>query len=332
MWVLNPEWKPYKGVVHGLHHRIFTNEEEKAICDYIRKNYLEVGHYFNNQAFRRLAVDAYLEKHFDDDNVKDVQFSRNFISCFKKRNHISSRRARYKRRPIRTIQEIEDNWVQKIKNLAQSVPHDRILNADETSVRILPSNLLTWAEMGSDSISIVVDDSQKKMITAMATVSMSMTKLPLFLIAKGKTERVEANQLGDISYHMSVHSEDGWMTQETFETYLKWLRQQYYDDDKLYLIVDCYKVHTSSQSDEIAKALNIELMFIPPGMTDKYQPCDRTIFGCLKASTKSQISKIMFDDPGTKIGMKMAVQVFIWSWEHLNPDIICDAWSIYLND
>lgn len=279
-----------------------------------------------------MAADAYLQKHYLDENIKNVQFSQKFIYDFKKRNRLSSRRARYKRRPDSVIIEKENEWIKKIRNLAETVPNDRILNADETLIRILPSNILTWAEMGSDSISIVVDDSEKSMITAMTTVPMSHTKLPLFLIAKGKTERVEKTQLGDISYHMATHSEEGWMDINTFEEYLKWIRQLYYDNDVIYLIIDCYKVHTNSNSIEIANALNIKLLFIPSGMTDKYQPLDRTIFGCLKAWTKSEISKIFIDEPGCKIGIQKAVQIFLWAWERLNPDVISEAWSIYIDD
>lgn len=170
------------------------------------------------------------------------------------------------------------------------------------------------------------------MVTAMATVSMAGTKLPLFLIAKGKTEAVERTQLGDLCNHMAIHSEEGWMDQEGFETYLKWLRQQYYDDEPIYLIVDCYPIHINQRSTEIAQALKINLLFIPPGMTDKYQPLDRRIFGCLKGWTKFQISKLLVEQPNTKIGIQKAVQYFIWAWERLNPDVVQESWSIYLDD
>ena len=88
--------------------------------------------------------------------------------------------------------------------------------------------------MGSESITIAINDNEKQMITAMATVSAAGTKLPLFLIAKGKTSRAEQNQLGPISHHMSFHSENGWMCQEAFNSYLKFLRQQYNDSDPLF--------------------------------------------------------------------------------------------------
>lgn len=330
-WKEDPNWRPYNGKVHGLHHRIFTDEEEKGLRDFIEENYIKPGHLFQNQTFKQLASNAYLQKHFFDEDLKNVQFSNSFVNGFKKRNRFSTRRAHYKRRPSNIGNEKIDNWLKKVKEIADTIPHDRILNADETAVRILPSNLTTWAEKGSDSVSIIVNDCEKTMITAMATVSMAGTKLPLFLIAKGKTELVEKTQLGDISYHMSGHSDDGWMDQECFKNYLKWIRQQYFDEDLLYLILDSFSVHTTQESKQMAEALKIKLMFLPPGMTDKFQPLDREIFGCLKAYTKKEISKIIFEKPEERIGMKTAVQMFIWAWEHLNCDTIIEAWSIYEN-
>ena len=83
--------------------------------------------------------------------------------------------------------------MQRVKNLVSSTPFDRILNCDETTVKILPNNMLTWAEMGTDAISLIVEDDEKKMITAMATITAAGTKLPLFLIAKGKTKKPKKN-------------------------------------------------------------------------------------------------------------------------------------------
>ena len=178
-WLENPEWRPYIGDAHGLHNRIFSNEEEASICDFVVSNFIEPGNLFTNMDFKRVAADAYLQIHIDDE-IKEVQFSNKFVSDFKKRNHLSSRKAHYRRRPKVVTKEKISNWVKKVRTLIDSVPHDRILNADETSVRILQNNLLTWAEMGSDSVTILVDDDEKKMITAMATISLAGTKFPLF--------------------------------------------------------------------------------------------------------------------------------------------------------
>ena len=36
----NPEWRPYDGDNHGLPNRIFTDEDEKAIVDFITNSYI----------------------------------------------------------------------------------------------------------------------------------------------------------------------------------------------------------------------------------------------------------------------------------------------------
>ena len=59
----------------------------------------------------------------------------------------------------------------------------------------------------------------------MASVKADGTKLPFFIIVKGKTEITEKN-LGDISYNMSVKSNNGWKTESTFVQYLKFLRSE----------------------------------------------------------------------------------------------------------
>ena len=264
----------------------------------------------------------------DDDEVPDAKFSPKFITDFKKRNKLSSRRARYRRRPKINIMEI-NNWINEVKGLIESKPADRIINADETSWRILPSSITTWADSGSDAVDINVSDSEKKMITVMASITFAGTKLPLFMIAKGKTKMAEQSQLGDISYHMSSHSNSGWMEQDNFECYLKWLRQQYNDDDPLYLIVDQFPVHKTTMTMQLANALNIKMFFIPAGSTDKYQPLDYRVFGCLKNVAKNSIHRFIHEHPGEKIGMEYAVKTLIWAWEHINPDVLNEAWSIY---
>ena len=327
-WKENQSWRPYDGSVHGFHHRIFSDNEEKSIADFIRSNYIQPGRLFQNLDFQRLASQAFLEKYSGNDDHPEPMFSKKFVSNFKNRNGISSRKSRYRRRPKFPKEDI-NGWCDKIKELLRSKPVDRILNGDETSWRILPSSMSTWADKGSDSVKINVEDDEKRMVTVMATITAAGTKLPLFMVAKGKTAAVESSQLGDISYHMSTHSPSGWMEQECFETYLKWLRQQYFDDAPLYLLVDQFPVHCSQQSKALATSLNIELFFVPGGYTDTYQPLDRRVFGCLKSTAKSKIHDILMQEPEGKIGTKRAIGILIWSWEHLSSDVLNDAWSIY---
>ncbi|KAH0789070.1 hypothetical protein GPJ56_007007 [Histomonas meleagridis] len=66
---LNNKWRPWDNN-HGISHRIFTNEEETAIEDYIIANFLSQGLYFNDEDFIDIAYQAYLEKYTNEEMIK----------------------------------------------------------------------------------------------------------------------------------------------------------------------------------------------------------------------------------------------------------------------
>ena len=325
-------WRPYNYDAHGAHHRIFTDQEEEAIAQFIEDNYFAQGYAFHNEDFKKIAVDAFLMKYQDAETVPEFQCSPGFITDFKERNNISQRRAHYKRRPDVDAAAVA-RWIAMISELAQNVPLDRIVNADETCWRILPSGLTTWAKKGAENISICTKDDEKQKITVMASITAAGTKLPLFVIAKGSTSVVETTQIGDIAPHFTHHTPNGWMDAESFKRYLMLLRERCFQDDEIvFLIVDCYPAHCEQSVKETAEALNIELLYIPPGMTDKCQPLDRRIFGALKQKAKKYIYQKMSESPEQKIGMLGAVQVLVACWEGITLDLVHDAWSLFLDE
>lgn len=326
------EWRPYNYEAHGTFHRIFTDEEEESIAQFIEDNYFAQGYAFHNEDFKKIAGDAFLMKYRNAEKFPEFQCSPGFITDFKERNKISQRRAHYKRRPDIDADAVAE-WVATITNLAENTPLDRIINADETCWRILPSGLTTWAKKGAENISICTKDDEKKAITVMASITAAGTKLPLFVIAKGGTAAVETTQLGDIAPHFAHHTTSGWMDTEAFKRYLMLLRERCFpDDDILFLIVDCYPAHRQQSVKDTAEALNIELIYIPPGMTDKCQPLDRRIFGALKQKAKKHIYKKMSDNPETKIGMVGAVQILVACWEGITSDLVHEAWSMFFDE
>ena len=82
--------------------------------------------------------------------------------------------------------------------------------------------------------------------SAVASITASRCKLPLWIIAKGTTERCHA-QVGDPQGHLVTHSGNGWTTVETFGEYLMSLRERYPDGDPVYLVLDCYSVHRTDE-------------------------------------------------------------------------------------
>ncbi len=323
----DPEWRPYLGKYHGLHHRIFTDAEEESIKNYIMENFVKPGKLFTNADFRDIAMNAFLEKHKDSETIPDFQISNQFIDDFKERNHIASRLAHPKRRSDNDPQR-DIEWEKSIKNLLNDFPRDRILNCDETSWQVFPNSLKTWAEKGSQNVQIQINGNVKESVTALATIAADGTKCPLFLIAKGLTERCEESQLGDTSYHFRTHSANGWSTTDTFQEYLHFISDLYHGQP-LHLLLDLHSSHRSNEIKKLAAELNITLHYIPAGQTDKYQPLDRKVFGALKATARHLIRERLSENSEFQFTKQNSVSDLICSWEQLTVDTVLDSWDFY---
>jgi hypothetical protein len=155
-----------------------------------------------------------------------------------------------------------------LSTLLLSHDNDMILNCDETSWRLYPNNILTWWDTGADDVSIHIQGDEKEALTVLATVSASGAKWPLYFLAKGKTTRVERMQIGDVGTHWRSHSVSGWMTSDTFTEYLRLLRDQVLNHGVIHLILDLHSSHRTMEVNAAAAALNIQLHYVPAGMTD----------------------------------------------------------------
>jgi hypothetical protein len=92
---------------------------------------------------------------------------------------------------------------------------ERVRNCDETSWKLYPNGIFTRAGTGSQNVVVNVTGNDKNSITVMTSVTLAKTKLPLYILAKGRTERCESSQLGELRLHQSDHSPTGWMTEQT---------------------------------------------------------------------------------------------------------------------
>ena len=327
-WIKNRCWRPTNSA-HGVHRRIFTDEEEQTVSEYIFSNFLLVNRAFTNQDFKDLIMQAFLEKH-KDGPVPEFSVSQGFIEDFKRRNFFSTRRAHPKKRPKRDPAK-EELFLQRVKEIFDTVDHDRILNVDETFWSCAPMDLTTWGRRGDEQVDVQLDAKEKEGLTVLACVTASCLILPLWLIAKGKTDACH-EQLGDPQGHLVAHSESGWTTVETFSQFLMSVRERFADDDPIYLLLDLYSVHRSDEIKELAENLGIHLVFIPPGMTDHYQPLDRRVFGVLKQYMRLLWRKEYMTDPLQRFSKRKAVQLLVPAWERISPQIIRSGWSVFFDE
>jgi hypothetical protein len=192
----------------GQHRRTFATDVELALSDHIRSEFVSKHRIFTNEDFQAIALDWDRRIYRNNDKAPRFTCSPDFIKDFMKWNHFSLGRQHFKRRPPITADVIRE-WIQTLSNLLAIYDNDLILNCDETAWRLYPNNLLTWWDTGVDDVSIHVNGDEKGCITALATVSASRKKWPLFFVAKGKTQRVEQSQIGDVAKNWHAHSESG---------------------------------------------------------------------------------------------------------------------------
>lgn len=94
----NPDYNPLIKETNQ-NKRIFNDAEEDAIADFIFDTVFVTGSLFTNIDFKELAMDAFLEKHINDEKTPNFNVSDGFIFRFKQRHRISSRKCHLKRRP-----------------------------------------------------------------------------------------------------------------------------------------------------------------------------------------------------------------------------------------
>jgi hypothetical protein len=280
---------------------------------------------FSDTTFRPIAIQADLAKCKDYKDPPKSDYSPHSSTAFKQWNHFSSRRVPLKRHPHVT-QENGEAWIQRLAELLRDVPdHTRIINVDESCWRVYPDALRTWAARASQNVSVCVNGNEKDSFTVVAAITAVRTKLPLWMIATRRTERLESSNFGDVGYHLTTHSQSGSQTTETFSQWLNWLRGVYDDGEPIWLILDCYSVHRQDAMRQQAQDLGINLLFIPPGLTDELQPLDRFIFGAMKA-TRRRLYRMHSDwNPEVVMNKEMAAAFLIRAWEAVSPEVLNDA-------
>lgn len=336
-WETDVSWSPMNTENHGTFHRVFTDEQEKSMVEYIEDNYIEPHNYFSNSQFQTLAFEAYDNIYRNQENPPNFCCSKNYISKFKNKYDISSRLAHFKERDIKISQDDMSEEIALFRSNIQTIIEEAqkngepVLNGDETGFQILPNSIKTWAFKGTKNIAINTNANVKDRISIMATISANMEKLPLFLIGKGNSIEEAMEQVGELNEPNKLsYSYKSYMTTNCFLEYLEFLRDQFNSNVRIHLIIDSYSSHKTERVKQKANELNIVLYYIPSGMTDILQPLDIAVFAPLKSITNGKIASYIFGNKIDSITMKTTIQLIQESYNCLSVDNLINAWNQYL--
>ena len=134
---------------YGISRKIFTEEEENEIANFIKEQIIRRGYFFNDDDFRELIMCEYLRKYKDSDDIIPFNASDGYIVNFKNKHKISSKKSHVKRRPDKNL--LVDNFLKTVEDLKESEDNDFFCNP--TSWEVFPKNILVWQEKGKDTIS-----------------------------------------------------------------------------------------------------------------------------------------------------------------------------------
>jgi hypothetical protein len=160
-------------------------------------------------------------------------------------------------------------------------------------------------------VALRIQEHEKDHSTVLVTGIAARPKLPLTLLASGKSERCEFSQLGNVEMHWRDHTQSRWATEDISIRYLRNVHQYSSDQLSIWFILDLYAALRTLRVRNFARRLNAHLAFMPAGFADELQRLGRAVFGAMKASSRRMFRRAISDDPLTRLTHCNAVQ----AWE-----------------
>jgi hypothetical protein len=140
------------------------------------------------------------------------------------------------------------------------------------------------------------------------------------LTAKGKTKNC-LNKYQLNNEIIGTYSNNGWTNVGILKIILN-LIYETTNGRKSCLLLDQFPSHTDEYIKEYATEKNIELIYVPIGLTYKYQPLDVMINGILKKKAKTLWRQEIIKNPELKITNADAVKHFLIAKNDITTKII----------
>ena len=323
----NPHFVP--GASIGKHRLIFTMEQEQYTSDFIKTQYIQHGIIIRRKHLRKILFSIWqsydLEKRQYHSGRKIM--SSQFLKGYCKRNHLSFRDMRKKKRSTISSEEV-DKYTREICEIFAEFGMRRIANMDETPWNFVFKRGKVLSITGKEDVDAQLPDDYKKSFTVISTIVANGQKFPPIFLAKGKTNQCHGQFDGMESQphdYEVFHSPGGNTDDETMKFYLHKLHE-WMHNEPCALVLDRYASHVSQSTQECAEELDIRLVYIPTSATEKYQPLDKRVFGALKSAASKEFSDKAFEEH-TGYTKPEAADLFVRLWHQLSTHVIMSAWD-----
>jgi hypothetical protein len=306
--------------------RALNPENEAAVADFLRDNYIRTETGATRTQLRHLCLDSYAAQSDEERHFERFCTSTTFLHEFQTRQGLSLRTPHKERRA-----ELDESYaayfLERLNRLSNDYRPDKVFNMDETCWRLFEASQKVLAEKGAETVKLRAPKSKKTSFSALGAISTSGQRLPLWVLAKGKTPRSE-RKFGAHPGFILQHTDSGWATENLISNCIEWL---HCDIDQGYpaaLILDIYPTYRTDLVFQTATANDVELLFVPAGSTGRFEPMDRRIFGDLKARARGGFGRRRWLSGRTDIGYDENVTVLARWWDAIPGKNVRKAWNM----
>jgi hypothetical protein len=166
----------------------------------------------------------------------------------------------------------------------------------------------------------------KKSFTGTLIISANSEMCKLIITIIGKTPR----SLKKLNIHnnevIGTISKNGWINEHIMKLALDEI-YKITKNKKGVLLLDQFTAHTTDNIKDYAKSKNIELIYVPIGMTDKYQLLDVNINGIIKEIGIKSWKNERINNPDKFITQADSLKHFIAACKCVTEDHIRDAFK-----
>lgn len=137
------------------------------------------------------------------------------------------------------------------------------------------------------------------------TISLSGRFLKPIIVAKGKTKRC-LMKYGLKSNTIGTYTKSSWVNENCIIILLDEI-YKITSGEQSVLVMDKYDTHTTMKIKNYAKDKNIHIIYVPTGLTYKYQPLDIHINGIIKEKAIQKFSNFKAINPHIKYDHRQCI-------------------------
>jgi hypothetical protein len=285
----------------GGHNRVFTEDEERYLADYIRDTYLVIGTPLHDSDIAELAKERW---HFLKRSLgvaaPSFTASHRWVTTFKRRWGFSSKTGQLRKHLVDPASvEIDSKFVKDLRDSLKKVGASLVLNLDEQCIRDVTIQGKVIGNTGPDRAIIKYNGESEKGLTIINCVVADGFVLKSAAVKKGKTDKclkslhMDAIRLPMLGYY----SDHGFITPAILIDYITTVIQPRVNGRPWVLLLDQYSGHTDATVIAFLNQLNCRILWIPGGRSGTRQPADISFHGVIRTCMADEWRRERLSDP-----------------------------------